>query len=328
VGEVAKALIILGMHRSGTSALAGQCASLGFWLGDDLLPANAANPKGFFEDLELIRADDRLVGLLFGGWASPLSWSESASEVALDHPRIAEIVAGIRAILERLGSKGQMWAVKEPRISRLLPLWWPLLRAMKVDARLIMALRHPDEVAASLARRDGLGPVTAKLMWLRHTAEPLVYAHEQGLPMAIMPYEILLSAPERLTETLARMGFAVQAAGEGFVDPELRHHRPAPASAAMPPDDDPLSVRCATLYEALMAHGAVSNWQDVPDEIVALAREACELSVEPYLKDLYREWLGVSNLTQRLFYDARKARQQAQQRARRHPLRRAPPPQK
>ena len=312
---VANALIILGMHRSGTSALAGQCASLGFWFGDDLLPANSANPKGFFEDLEVMWADDRLVGLLFGGWASPLSWSESASGIVLDHPRITEIVAGVRTVLERLASKGQMWAVKEPRISRLLPLWWPLLRAMEVDARLLMALRHPDEVAASLARRDGLGPVTAKLLWLRHTAEPLVYAHEQGVPIAIMPYETLLSAPERLNETLAAMGFAVQAPREGFVDSTLRHH--ASTSGAMPPDDDPLSVRCALLYEALVARVGASDRKNVPEEVVTLARHARELSVEPYLTELYRETLGVSNLTQRLFYDRRKVRQQAQHRARR-----------
>lgn len=311
--QVSKALIILGMHRSGTSALAGQCASLGFWLGDDLLPPQPSNPKGFYEDIELMLANDRLVTLMFGGWASPLSWQESLAGIPLDHPRIGEIVAAIRTLLERRGAP--MWAVKDPRISRLLPLWWPMLRGMDVDARLMMAVRHPSEVAASLAHRDGLGAVTARLMWLRHVAEPLAYAHEHNLPIAIMPYETLLTAPDRLAEMLAGAGFEVQAAGEGFVDQTLRHH----SHDAMP-DSNPLSALSHRLYRALTDHG-ISEWRKVPDEVAALAREARDLPAQPYCNELYRETLGVSNLPQRLFYERRKERQQAQQRARRQRVR-------
>ena len=311
VQAAATALIILGMHRSGTSALAGQCASLGFWLGDDLLPPVPANPKGFFEDVELMRANDRLVTLLFGGWTSPLSWAESAAEMPLAHPRIGAIVQAIRAVLERLGAHAPMWAVKDPRISRLLPLWWPLLRTMGVEARLVMALRRPDEVVASLASRDAVGTATARLMWLRHVAEPLAYAFERDLPLTIVPYETLLAAPERLAETLAAMGFPVRPAGEAFVDRTLRHHRHEAAPAG-----DAVSALCARLYGALAARD-VAEWRNPQGDVAAVVREARDLPAELYLRELYRETLGISSEAQRLFYERRKERVYAQQRARR-----------
>jgi len=311
VPDAATALIILGMHRSGTSVLAGQCASLGFWLGDDLLPPVPANPKGFFEDVELMRANDRLVTLLFGGWTSPLSWAESAAEMPLAHPRIGEIVEAIRAVLERLAARAPMWAVKDPRISRLLPLWWPLLQTMGVEARLVMALRRPDEVVASLASRDAVGTATARLMWLRHVAEPLAYAFERDLPLTIVPYETLLAAPERLAETLAAMGFPVRPAGEAFVDRTLRHHRHEAAPAG-----DAVSALCARLYGALAARD-VAEWRNPQGDVAAVVREARDLPAELYLRELYRETLGISSEAQRLFYERRKERVYAQQRARR-----------
>ena len=67
------AVIVLGMHRSGTSALAGTLQRLGLDLGDGLMPANAENERGFFEHLEIVDIHDRLLATLDSSWDDPNS---------------------------------------------------------------------------------------------------------------------------------------------------------------------------------------------------------------------------------------------------------------
>src|ERR1700686_2628559 len=61
------ALVVLGMHRSGTSALAGMLHHLGVALGERLMPASPDNPRGYWEHSEIVDADQRLMASL--GWA-------------------------------------------------------------------------------------------------------------------------------------------------------------------------------------------------------------------------------------------------------------------
>ena len=46
-----KVLVILGMHRSGTSLVANWLHDCGLHVGDRLLEGTFANEKGYFEDL-------------------------------------------------------------------------------------------------------------------------------------------------------------------------------------------------------------------------------------------------------------------------------------
>jgi hypothetical protein len=308
-----KALLILGMHRSGTSALAGHCASLGIWFGNRLLPPRPDNPKGYFEAIDVMLANDQLVTLLFGGWHSPLAWSDVERSFPLDHPRITELQQALRDALRTLASGGRLWAVKDPRLSRLLPVWWPLLRELDVDAGIVMAVRRPAEVIASLEQRDCIGPTTARLLWLRHVAEPLAYALDYDLQIAVMPYHELLIAPERVSERLRSIGLAVESQDSPFVDATLRHH------ADVPDLDDALGQICEQLYHLALSAPVFSPVTASAGAADAI-RAARNLPVAPYIDRLYFEALGVSNVTQRLFQERKQASRRTQERALRQRL--------
>ena len=110
-------VLVLGMHRSGTSTLARGLRVLGVALGKNLLPAHPCNPKGFFEDAGLYAFNKALLAQLGLTWRSP----EAPDTAALR--RLAAGPPGVTALgLLREKSAGQaILGLKDPRMSRLLP---------------------------------------------------------------------------------------------------------------------------------------------------------------------------------------------------------------
>ena len=75
------------------------------------------------------------------------------------------------AVLRRDFSAAPRWGLKDPRLCRLLPWWETLWPEMGSRPLFLLVRRAPAEVAASLARREGMSPAKAYLLWLRHTLE-------------------------------------------------------------------------------------------------------------------------------------------------------------
>ena len=113
-----QAVIVLGMHRSGTSLLAGICNFLGADLGAELIPAAEDNPRGFWENREVVEFHDEVLKKLNRNWDSvlpvPKDWWQSADFVAEENR--------LSGLLDRLFSTDEIWAVKDPRLCLLLPL--------------------------------------------------------------------------------------------------------------------------------------------------------------------------------------------------------------
>ena len=63
-----RALLILGMHRSGTSAVTGALALRGVYLGQDLMPPGPDNPRGFWEHAGVVAIHERLLEALDRRW--------------------------------------------------------------------------------------------------------------------------------------------------------------------------------------------------------------------------------------------------------------------
>lgn len=227
-------LLVLGMHRSGTSALARGLVVLGASLGDRLLPALPCNPRGFFEDEDVYACDHRLLAMLGVRW-------DSAEPVAAR--RLLDMAAGPagRAVTEFLRAKresGDILAVKDPCMSRLMPFWRPLLASAGLDPRCVLALRQPEAVAQSLAKRDDMEPAVAHALWLRYTLDAL--DGSAGLPRVLVSYERLLAAPAReLGRVGHALGLEVDAAAlaeftRDFLDAGLCHHKPAASGDGAP----------------------------------------------------------------------------------------------
>lgn len=224
-------LIILGPHRSGTSTVAGCLQVAGLDLGDELMPAHADNPKGFFEDLRIVHFHDRLLAQLGSAWMDPFPVLPAAGPVR------EEGVAEMRRLAAALGVPGRWFCVKDPRMPFFLPWWLEALAAEGVQAHGLVTLRHPLATAGSLVKRDGLPAALAQRLWAAPYAQILGQAGR--LPLAMIEYEAMLEDPVAvLGRVLRESGAPLQIAPcahavRAFVDRGLDHGRGSGRDAAL-----------------------------------------------------------------------------------------------
>ncbi len=245
-------LIVLGMHRSGTSAVAGALSILGVELGEPLMPPrDGENTRGYFEHLEIYDFHQRLLEAL------GVSWDDLRSP-RLDpdgDPLFSELRAELTGLLRRHFAGAPLWAAKDPRACRFVPLWGAALDELGCTPRYLIAIRHPDEVAASLGRRDRFSHDKSDLLWADHylAAE----AATRGSRRAFLSYAELLRAPEteltRVAEELRiewPAGDAAVASDElrSFLSKKLRHHVAAASNLAARGRLDTIAPR---LWQAL-----------------------------------------------------------------------------
>ncbi len=232
-GPVGEPLIVLGMHRSGTSALAGALEILGVELGEPLMaPRDGENTRGYFEHLEIYRFHQRLLETL------GVSWDDLRTpRFEIGDPLFSEQRAELAGWLRHYFVGAPLWAVKDPRACRFVPLWSAALADLGCTPRYLVIIRHPDEVAASLGRRDRFSRDKSDLLWADHylAAE----AGTRGARRAFINYVELLRAPEAELDRLAReLDVTWPASADGgdlhdFLSGALRHHA-APAEAPTP----------------------------------------------------------------------------------------------
>lgn len=224
-------VLVVGMHRSGTSAAARVVNLLGFYAGTDgdLMPAGPDNPAGYWESRTLAAFNDQLLLSLGGSWSAlpaiPKGW-EHDSDLAELLPVAYELAKA------QFGTHPWVW--KDPRVCVLLPFWRQALHGSSV-----LVLRNPGDVARSLSRRNGFTTELGLAIWersMRQAVEGL-----RGMPVRVGSYEALLSDPvvwiRDVASFLTSVGFGVDAQGveraAGSVRVDLRHHatRSIPATS-------------------------------------------------------------------------------------------------
>ncbi|WP_162404130.1 glycosyltransferase [Pseudoxanthomonas jiangsuensis] len=249
--NTARVIIVLGMHRSGTSALAGTFDALGFSLGDELLPANAqANPKGYFEHAQVVQVHERLLDALGMDWADPRPLPDGW----LRHPAAREARTRVQALVGELTADGAVAVLKDPRMCRFLPLWLEVLDTMGVAAHFAFIARHPLEVAASLRRRDDMSGYRAGLLTLAHQLE--AERATRGRSRLFLTYEDLVADwRAQLSRCYAAFDLGAVPLGgpeaeavDGFLDAGLRNHRAG--------DEYTLDPMVAEVYGAVRAAAA------------------------------------------------------------------------
>ena len=245
------ALIVLGMHRSGTSALTGMLHHLGVTLGERLMPASPDNPRGYWEHSDIVSAHERLMATL--GWA----WDDVRSLPAGFERGEAAQAAGreLAAIVSRDFACAPLWGLKDPRLCRLMPLWATIFATERVTPLYLLALRHPLDVAASLDARDGIGPGRAGLLWLGHLLD--AERATRGGRRVIVHYEDLVgergwrSVAAQIADAFAiawpQSNATAEARVDGFLAPELRRRRASDATSGK------LPAWIAAVYDAFRA---------------------------------------------------------------------------
>jgi len=191
-------LLLLGMHRSGTSALAGLLQSQGFLAPRDVPPADANNPSGYWEPQRIVACHTALMEQLHTSWDDPLLVEEGLMGERLPaNIELLEQALG-QAFPHDAGQVPGVALIKDPRQCRLQLLWNALIAAHQIDAAAVLILRDPMAVVQSLRRRDQLPINRSLLLWLQHTLE--AERHTRHLPRFVVTYEQLLDNPEAVLQ--------------------------------------------------------------------------------------------------------------------------------
>ncbi len=298
------ALLVLGMHRSGTSAVAGALCLAGVDLGTDLMAPGSDNPKGFFEHAGVVAVHDRLLHALERAWNDPRPLPDGW----LDTPAAAEASVALEALLRAEFAGSALWAVKDPRMCRLLPLWWPILGRMGVRPAALFVLRHPDEVAASLAARNDWPPGLSRLLWIQHLLEAEAASRE--VSRTVLAYARLLEdAPAALQESSAAIsaelpvqGPALREALAGFISTGDRHH-------AIAQDQGPGADLARRMFAALRS---ADPWQ----RLAPLREEFAQ--AEALFHDAFEECVAVEARSRMALLSVQQALGQAEAREAAH----------
>ncbi|CAG9255621.1 conserved hypothetical protein [Paraburkholderia unamae] len=222
-------IVVLGMHRSGTSVATRALETLGASFGSNLGGAVAGvNPKGFFEDMDVMGFDIELMNATGVDWfALP-----AADFGRLETAQLEALQSRALALLGAKCSSG-IFALKDPRICRLLPFWQPVFNQLDARVLYVVAFRHPISVARSLAARDSLPAEQSYLLWLAHVVAAL--RHTSGLPRALVNYDTMMETPGNALKRLSMdLGLPLDPARREtfereFLEAGLRHTRFASA---------------------------------------------------------------------------------------------------
>ena len=137
-----KTVVVLGMHRSGTSLVSGILKNLGVNMGDVLLGSNFGNPTGHFEDLEFLKLNNAILKSACGGWDNPPSPEKIASQKKIFSDRI-------KLLVERRNSNSEIWGWKDPRTCLTIDLFLEHL----INPHIIICQRTHKEILKSLHLR-------------------------------------------------------------------------------------------------------------------------------------------------------------------------------
>jgi len=256
-------LVVLGMHRSGTSALTRGLMALGADLGPDLMPGVAEdNEKGFWEDLAVFHANEALLDVFGASWDS---WRElDIYEQSVSLPD--ELSQRLHELLIERTAENSLYAFKDPRTSLMMPFWQPVFDRLGMEPTYVLSMRHPLCVAESLRRRNAFSLEKSLILWLRYTCRAyLAVKHKKHV---LVDYDELLESPREQLARIQRIaGLAVDKSAnqelddycESFLTTNLRHH-----SSHNPKRMSPLLDIAVQFYYALtlMATETSDNMQE------------------------------------------------------------------
>lgn len=195
-------IFILGMGRSGTSALTRVLSLRGCVLPTILKDANEANPRGFWEPIDALKLNDEFLFRHQASYFDPTLRLQGELTFAADETEhyIAQIGAFLRDC-----PQGAPLVVKDPRITALFDFWLEAARRAEFCVKVIVAIRHPAEVCASLGALIEAPVELWQASWLKYNL--LAELHSRPLPRVFVEYSSLLgdwrSQLARITRALA-----------------------------------------------------------------------------------------------------------------------------
>lgn len=202
---MSQVLIITGMHRSGTSIVAELFKSAGLHIGEKLFPGDAGNPRGYFEDEDILALQRTMIARACPadaiGWPD---WGWTGKE-ELNEASWAADENAMRALVQARERHVQ-WGWKDPRTTLLLEQWLHVLP----EARFLFVVREPWKVAASVQRLPSelfrTRPDVVVRIWLFYNQRALAFARTHPDRCVIMPLPWLANTPHSvLTHAVTKL---------------------------------------------------------------------------------------------------------------------------
>ena len=219
-------LLVLGMHRSGTSALARVLALCGADLGARVSGAGAGNETGHWEDATSVEINERLLEAFGARWDDPFALPAGWERTEAGRRAAAEVAAYVATDRARQA----LWAAKDPRLCLAGGPWRDAMQSVGQRPAAVVLLRHPLEVAHSLLSRDGIALERGLLLWYDYTLSALEIA--AGLPAVLVSFPQLLEDWRAVIARIRTLPGAqaldparAAAAVEAFLEPARRHQR-------------------------------------------------------------------------------------------------------
>ncbi|HLZ74973.1 hypothetical protein [Phenylobacterium sp.] len=223
------AYLVLGMHRSGTSAVTQVLALAGASLPENVMAGDEHNAKGYFEPWKIALFNDGRLRAGGAAWDDIFAFPYRPLSLKAERTWLNRA----EALFEEEYGEVRYPLLKDPRVTVLMPFWRTALTELEVGARCVIPVRHPLAVAGSLARRNGFAPEKSVLIWSAYMLAAEAYTRD--LPRAFVSYDGLLkdwrAEVARIEAAhgapLPKMTEAAGKAIDRFLTPELRHNEQA-----------------------------------------------------------------------------------------------------
>jgi hypothetical protein len=253
--ERKKIFVILGTARSGTSVISRALKALGIDLGTHLTPANGWNPKGFWEDNDIVyQVNEKVLKNLGYSWDSIRLVDENLQlSSGLDDLKLLAI-----ELLKQRFASTDYWGFKDPRTAKILTFWQSVFAAAQVKDNYVIALRNPLSSALSYQRLTRKDVEHGLLLWLMHLLASVDATW--GKNRIVVSYDLLVQAPSLQLERI-KQEFSIPSMGgadelvqyaNSFVDKRLLHYEHNVSDLCRHPASAVAPV-CGKLYELLLS---------------------------------------------------------------------------
>lgn len=263
------AVIVLGMHRSGTSSVAGALVQAGAAAPLTLMPPAEDNPKGFWESSAVAEFNDQLLALHGSNWHDWHPLGDPAVHMT------ADLFADAGRLLKAEFAQARTIVLKDPRMCRLMPFWNTALAQAGYRTVVVSPVRPPSEVAASLVSRNAMSRSHALRLWMRHVLEAERFS--RALPRRLVLWPAFLTDwRDDLNRFIAETGLSLtldlEAAGRigAFLSRDL--HRQSDAA-----ETPGLIARTYSDLVQIARHGEHPDLHRALDARAAAFDQACEV---------------------------------------------------
>jgi len=271
--------VVLGMPRSGTSAITRGLQALGIDLGEKLQPADSINPKGFYEDVDIMYKINRGVSHII----DDVWMRDNAMEAGQPHEEELRILqdGAVNLIRERM-QHTMHWGFKDTRTGHLIPFWKSVFKRMDVNVNYIIVIRNPLSRAFSNQTFNDIdleGGLIEGLHYFKYIIEAT-----RGLKRMVVSYEAMMQDPRGQLDrihnvfaiSLEKDEQAIRLYADQFLDKNLRHYRfneaemrAHPAVKTVPHSMDVylLLSKLATDELEIDTSAFLTAWADLYDQI-------------------------------------------------------------